>query len=191
MKRTKKILLLSIIALICIFIIFNPYGHSEYYPGKRSIVNVIEINAPVEKVFSYLGNSANASIWSVYVDHITPLNPDEIPDGQVGSKRRCFQNPDEKGLQWDETILINEKNKRRRISIYNLVDFPMEAKGLATEQLYEVIDNNRTKLIFSVFYLEEPDAITSFKTFVGSWYINYIFKRNLVNIKTEVEKLNG
>lgn len=191
MKNFKKTLLILLLLFLCIFYIFNPYGHSEYYQGRRSIVNIIEINAPVEKVFKYLGNSANASKWSVYVDHITPLNADKIADGQVGSERRCYQNPDEKGLQWDETVLINELNKRRRISIYNLVDFPMKADGLTTEQLYFPIDSSRTKLVFSVFYLDEPDKMTSFKTFIGSWYIQYIFKRNLLNIKTEVEKLNG
>lgn len=187
MKKAKKILLVILLILFAIFYFFNPFGYSKYYPDERAIINTIEINAPAEEVFAYLGNSANAAKWSVFVDHISPLNPQEVSDGQVGSKRRCFQNPDEKGLRWDETILINEQNKRRRISIYNLIDFSIEADGLATEQLYESLENGRTRLIFSVFYLEKPDAITTFKTFIGSWYIQYIFKKNMENIKTEVE----
>lgn len=189
MKIFKGILFVLLLLFGVVFI-FTPYRkHSDIYDGSRFISNEILINAPAGKVYQYLGDSDNASTWSVFVDHIIPLNADSIPDGQVGSRRRCYKNADQKGLQWDETILINETNKRRRISCYNLKGFPMVADNIATEQIYTPTGDDRTNLEFTVFYLREPDQWTFFKTIIGGWYIKYIFYRNMENIKKEVENL--
>lgn len=87
----------------------------------------VEINAPAEKVYNYLGNSAHAGEWSVFVDHITPLNTDSVADGSAGSRRRCFTTAAETGATWDETITQNIPNKKREIIIYNMINFPMVA----------------------------------------------------------------
>ncbi len=148
----------------------------------------IEIDAPVDSVYAYLGNSANAAQWSVWVDHITPLNADVVPDGKAGSLRRCFQNADEQGLRWDEEILIAEHGHRRRLSIFGLVDFPMEATGLATEQRYLSLPGNRTALTFTVFYLNPPTPWDYTKTLLGAWLIRDIFQDNMLNIKKKIEQ---
>lgn len=189
MKTLTKVLLIIAGLLVLLLFVVNPYRYHAEYNGRRSIVQKIEINAPPETIFKYLGNSANAATWSVFVDHITPLNPNEVPDGQVGSQRRCFTREDETGSTWDETLLIVEPYKRRRISCYNLKDFPLIAEGLNTEQIYNDLGNNKTELVFTVFFNKKPDAFTAFKTRIASWVIKYIFKGNMENIKTESEKL--
>lgn len=165
---------------------FSPYYyHPEY--GKKMIAHTVEIDAPVEKVFAYLGKSANASRWSVFVDHITPL-PNGVPDGQAGSLRRCFCNSNEQGTQWDEEITLVEKNKRRQLRIFNMVDFSMTAQGLRTEQLYTDLGHGKTKLTFTVFYMNhEPSLWEEFKTHIASYKMKKIFRDNMNNIKQLVE----
>lgn len=40
----------------------------------------------------------------MFVDHISPLNADQVPDGHVGSTRRCFCYANEQGRMWDEML---------------------------------------------------------------------------------------
>src|ERR1041384_7916907 len=104
MKIFKRIFLGIIILLILVLggvVIFSPYGTQEGYTYKL-ISNTIEISAPVDSVFAFLGNSANASRWSVFVNHITPINIDSVADGKVGSRRKCYCNADESGKKWEE-----------------------------------------------------------------------------------------
>ncbi|MFN0034882.1 MAG: hypothetical protein ACKVUS_07445 [Saprospiraceae bacterium] len=120
--------------------------------------------------------------------HITTLNADAVPDGEVGSLRRCFQNADEQGLRWDEEIILNEPAQRRRLTIFNLIGFPMQAEGLATDQIYEPISGGKTRLTFAVFFQSPPSFWTTFKTFLGAWKIEDIFRQNMDNIKANIEK---
>ena len=138
--------LLSVLASITLIftsmIYFSPFGkydEASYKLLKHSVV----INAPVEKVFQYLGNSANATKWSVFVDHITPLNINEVADGKMGSIRRCFVKANETGMIWDEIITEVIPNKKRQLLVYDLVNFKMTADNLATEQLYEKIGDKK------------------------------------------------
>lgn len=180
-------ILLFVIVATAAMIYFSPYRTHEGFPYKV-MKHSIEINAPAEKVYEYLGNSANASDWSVFVDHITPLNTDSVPDGAVGSRRRCFVNPDETGTRWDETITENTPNTKRQITIYNMIDFPMRADNLATEQIYKKINDNSTDLTFTVFYLNaKPSFWDELKTHIASYKIISIFKGNMDNIKKIVE----
>jgi DNA-binding transcriptional ArsR family regulator len=161
---------------------------SPYQYGKPMTYSVT-INAPRELVFQFLGNSANASRWSVFVNHISTLNPSEVPDGKVGSRRRCFVNADEKGTQWDELITEVVPNEKRELSIYNLVDFPMVANNLYTEQIYESINENQCRLTFSVFYKNtEPTVFEHLKTYLAAYKICSIFERNMLNIKRIIEE---
>ncbi|MEY4903395.1 MAG: hypothetical protein RLZZ292_1210, partial [Bacteroidota bacterium] len=135
-------LILAILGLI----VCSPYHHGQ------AMSHSITINAPKEKVFQFLGNSANAARWSVFVNHITTLNASEIPDGHVGNRRRCFVSQNEQGTQWDELITEVVPNEKRQLSIYHLVDFLLVADNLLTEQHYESINENQCKLTFSLFY---------------------------------------
>lgn len=187
LKRAAILLGFVIVLLLIALLSFSPF---QIHQGERmpSIQCSIEIDAPADTVYAYLGNSANAAQWSVWIDHITPLNTDVVPDGEVGSLRRCFQNTHERGLRWDEEILVEEQGHRRRLSIFNLVDFPMEATGLATEQIYRTLPGNSTNLTFTVFYLNTPTPWDYTKTLLGAWLIRDIFQDNMLNIKKKIEQ---
>src|SRR5687768_2023175 len=127
---------IAVLLLMAGLYIFSPYRHQVGFAYKL-IKHSVLINVAPDSVFRFLGNSANARRWSLYVHHIAPLNANEVPDGTVGSKRRCFCNADETGTQWDEVLTRVVPNEKRQISCYNLVDFAMSTKGLGTEQLYK------------------------------------------------------
>lgn len=188
--KTKKIILITVFTLalsLIIMIITSPFGTKEGFKYKL-IINSIEINAPADSVYSFLGKSSNAAKWSVFVNHINPLNSDKIPDGQVGCQRRCFQNADEKGLLWDEEITVAERGIRRQLTIFNMKDFGLEAPGLATEQIYEPINENQTKLSFTLFYLNNnPSIIDLLKTYFSAFVVKSIYERNMTNIKSIIE----
>lgn len=187
MKRRSKWrflwLLPSIVACLTgILFVFSPYRSNTFYSGK-AVVSSVVINATPQEVYTYLGNSAHARQWSVFVDHITTLNEDSIHDGAVGSRRRCFCRADEQGMQWDELTTINEKDTKRRLLIYRLVHFALTADGLATEQIYTPLSNHKCRLTFTVFFENKPGFIDDFNMHFAAWYIHYILDRNLANIK--------
>lgn len=169
-----------------------PYKKYEGYNYKLILCS-IEINTPVDCVYNYLGNSSNAHYWSAVVDHITPLNPDSFSDGMPGSRRRCFTNENETGKIWDEYIVLTEHNKRRQLTIYNPKKFKLWVDNLATEQRYETISANKTRLYFSLFFLyHEPTFSERIKMRLSARKINRVFKKNLQRIKQKVEeKYNG
>lgn len=189
-SRLGKILLYILLFLIvatAAMIYFSPYGTHEGFPHKV-MKHSIEISAPANAVYNYLGNSANASEWSTFVDHITPLNTDSVADGAIGSRRRCFTTAAETGATWDETITENIPNTKREIIIYDLKDFPMVANNLATEQLYKPISHDKTNLTFTVFFKDaQPTLWESFKTYIAAYKIIDVFKGNMENIKRIVE----
>ncbi len=193
MKKLKKIglVLLCVILLFTLaIIILSPFGSKAGFEYKL-VVHTVEINAPVDSVYSFLGKSGNARKWSVFVNHIVPINADRVSDGKVGSQRRCFQNEDEKGLQWDEEITVATTNQRRQLIIFNMVDFPITAKGLATEQIYESLTPTKTKLSFTLFYLNHaPSFADLLKTYYAGFKVKDIYERNMANIKRIVETGN-
>lgn len=191
MKTNKKRILVIILSVVIIgifgMIIFSPFGSNKNFPYKL-VIHSVEINAPADSIYSFLGKSSNASKWSVFVNHIIPLNSNEVPDGKVGCKRRCFQNADEKGLQWDEKITVADKNQRRQLTIFNMVDFGVKAEGLATEQIYEPISPTKTKLSFTLFYINNnPSILDLLKTYFSAFEVKSIYERNMANIKSIIE----
>ena len=190
MKRLKKIISWIAAALVTgsVFaLIFSPYGKHKGFDYKL-VKHTIEIDAPVEKVFGFLGNSNNAQRWSVYVHHITPLNADSFPDGTPGGRRRCFQQADEKGIRWDELITIVEKNRRRQLTCYDLKAFPMMADNLATEQIYEELPGGRCRLSFTLFFRDGRSTwLDELKTYLGAYKVKSIYEDNMANIKRIVE----
>jgi uncharacterized protein YndB with AHSA1/START domain len=170
---------------------FSPY-HSYDGFSYKLVKQTIEINAPREAVFKFLGNSKNASRWSVFVHHINPLNSDSFADGKPGGRRRCFCNADETGRRWDELITEVVPGTKRQLVTYNFKDFPMTAEHLATEQLYESISENKCRLTFTVFFKDSaPGLFETFKTNIAAYTIKSIFEKNMANIKRLVEEENG
>lgn len=189
-KKLLKFLgyfLVIVFVATVLMIVFSPYGHKPDSTVKRVEYSVI-INAPVEDVFAYLGNSDNAKNWSVFVDHINTLNADEVADGAVGSLRRCFVNADETGTHWDEETVEVILNEKRRLTIFNMQGFPMSAENLATEQLYKALEENQCELTFTVFFTSDsPGLFDQLKMYFAAYRIKSIFKGNMENIKRDVE----
>ncbi len=166
----------------------SPYGQQEGFSYKLLTQSVI-INAPSKHVFDYLGNSEHAKDWSVFVNHITPLNEMEIEDGKVGSIRRCFTQADENEMYWDEVTTEVVPNKKRQLLIYNYHKFPMVTTDLVTEQLYEKINKEQTQLTFTVFYkTATPSYIQELKLYWVAYQIQPIFEKNMENIKSLIEQ---
>jgi len=185
-KSIGVIISLLVIALI-IAVISSPYGKSEGF-DYRLVKHTVHIDASKDSVFSFLGNSANARKWSVFVHHISPLNDDSIPDGLPGSKRRCYCKADETGTRWDETILEVQPGKRRLLSCYAFIGFPITAEGIATEQIFESNSDGTTDLTFTFFIKDrEPSLSEYLKLHIGSYKLHSIFKQNLENIKAICE----
>ena len=189
-SKAKKIVLILLAAIslgLLIMIITSPFGQQKGFTYKL-VIHTTEINAPVDSVYNFLGNSYNAAKWSVFVNHISPLNNDKVQDGFIGCQRRCFKNEDEQGLQWDEEITVAEPNKRRQLTIFNLKDFSLSAEGLATEQIYESISNGKTRLSFTLFYLNgNPSVPDLLKTYFAAFEVKSIYERNMANIKKIIE----
>lgn len=189
MKLLKKIIFFLAFLAILLFalVFFSPYSIQQNYNTKVIIESVL-INKTPEEVYNYVGNSDNAKDWSVYVDHISSLNSNSNKDGEIGSKRRCFKNKNEKGAQWDEEILINEKFKRRRLNIYNASGFTFMAQNLMTEQLYEEIDG-KCKLSFTLFVKEGKNTFfDDLKISLAGYFIVPIFEQNIQKVKEILEK---
>lgn len=178
---------LFVSVVLVLMVVFSPYSRQG---DQRMIAYSLVIDAPTELVFDYLGNSENASDWSVFVDHISTLNGGEIPDGSVGSIRRCFVHADESGTQWDEEIVVLIPYEKRRLTIFNMQDFPMTAAHLVTEQLYRKITDDQCELTFTVFYDQEhPGLLSHLKLYFAAYRMQRIFKQNMENIKRNVEEL--
>lgn len=187
MRKLFLYILLFFSLLIAGVIAFSPYSSHKRFSNKL-IKHSIDINAPAEKVFEFLGNSGNASRWSSFVSHITVLNSNSFADGTAGSRRRCFRYKNENGMQWDELITEAIPNKKRQLSIYNLKDFSMTAHHLATEQIYESISENKCRLTFTVFFKDaKPTVWETIKIYIAAFIIKPIFKNNLSNIKRITE----
>lgn len=191
MKSSIKKIGLTVCSILIIgfatLIVISPFGNKKDFPYKL-VIHSVEIDAPVDSVYRFLGNSSNAAKWSVFVDHIDPLNSQLVADGKVGCRRRCFKNTNEQGLQWDEEITVSDPNKRRQLTIFNMQDFSIRAEGLATEQLYEPISEHKTRLSFTLFYLNaKPSVADLLKTYVSAFKVKHIYKQNMANIKRIVE----
>ena len=189
-KRLRKVVLWLVVILtigILAAVYFSPYGTHKGFSYKLLKSTVI-VNVPVDSAYQFLGNSNNAKRWSVYVDHISTLNSNETPDGTPGSIRRCFCYANEKGQRWDERITLVEPNKRRQLITYNLVDFSMQANGLASEQRYTKLCENIYGITFTLFFANhKPGFWDEFKTYLGAYRASSIFEQNLANIKRILE----
>lgn len=190
-RKGKKGIVYFILGLLILFfttIAFSPFGQKDGVEGPQ-LVHSITIKAPVKAVFNYLGDSENARDWSVFVDHINTINAEEVPDGEVGSERRCFVNEDESEVIWDERITEVIPNRKRRLDIFNMQGFSMQAENLVTEQLYTSLDSNTTVLSFTLqFKKGKSSFLDRLKTYLGGYQIKSIFKENMNNIKSFVEK---
>ena len=183
MRNTIYAVVAFVVSIICL-IAFSPFKKN----GSEYALEVgIEINCPPSKAFEYLGNSEHASQWSAFVDHISPLNEDVIPDGSLGSIRRCFRKSNEDGMIWDEEIITYHSDSLRTLSIYNLQGFFISTTHLYTKQKYTPTSKG-THLIFGLYKkLDETKWLDVLKLKITGHYIKYIFNKNLRGIKSKIE----
>lgn len=184
--KFKRIVLYVLSAIVVIFVgllIFSPFS-KQNGSSKPILLCSIEVNVSADSLFNYLGNSSNASKWSSFVDHISTINADEHIDGTVGSVRRCYVQADEEGMRWDEEILEIIPNKKRLLSIFNFEEFAITSPGLVTEQIYESITDQKTKVSFSLYFKSDaPGFFNIVKMKLSGYRIKSIFDKNLQNIK--------
>lgn len=189
----KKIIIpaLGTLLIISAWFFTNPFKYNKT-TGLYQLENQITINQPVENVFNYLGNSANASKWSSYVSHINSLNSNEVNDGALGSIRRCFKNKNGEGVFWDEEIVNVKVNELRQLTVYNLNGFLIKADSLFTQQKYTSLSDKETSLVFGLYKPKTTNNhfVDWLKLQVSGHYVAYIFYKNLNNIKKEVEGLS-
>lgn len=147
----------------------------------------VEIRKACAWVWDYLGDSSHASEWSIFVNHITPLNTPQVADGGAGSIRRSFQNADETGLRWDEHF-EEVTSSRRRLRIFNVVDTPLPTTALLlTDQIYEPIGRDHCRLSFTLFFGGKPSLGDAIKIRLAGHVVNRTFRANLSNIKRLIE----
>lgn len=176
-----------VIVLFSVLWLFSPYRRQKGFEYPL-IKNTVGINAPVDSVFMFLGNSANAAKWSVFIHHITTLNASAVADGQVGSQRRCFRYANEKGTRWDEVITQVVADNNRQIRCYNLIGFPISSEGLGTEQLYRPLGPDKCALTFTLYYTNrDPSWLEELKIKFAGFFVKGIFIQNMNNIKRMVE----
>jgi len=194
-KVSKKTLAITSILLggflfsILLTVLFSPYGYDKER-GFKLVKTSILIAAPSNAVYAYLGNSENAKHWSVFVDHINPLNSNLVTDGMEGSIRRCFVNENEKGQSWDEEVLTVEHNKLRMLSCFGFYQFPITAGTLNTEQIYEQTDEKHCLLSLTLFFPpEEATFVKDLKLYWAAYKVADIFDDNLENIKKLNERI--
>lgn len=176
----RNLLFFLIIGMV--FLWFNsPYG--KY--SKSPIVTSVHIEAPCQKVYEYLGNSDHARDWSVYVAFLETLNSEEVPDGEVGSKRMCYTQEDKQGFSWEEEVLEIKKGKYRKISCYSFQNLFVNTSDLITEQVYEE-ETDGCKLSFTLDYAKKPSFWELVKIKYSAYKIKSVFEGNIENIKKEM-----
>lgn len=158
---------------------------------SEAVSESVEINAPVEKTWAYASDSLQAVNWSIYFDHISPLEGPS-PDGQIGSLRRCFRNKDESGYAWDEVIINVEPQKLRQIVTYNFINYPFnfahENEYVFVRQLYESLGPDKSKLTFQTIPRNESNPFFRFIFWISRGKTGEIFLKNLENIKAAIEE---
>lgn len=123
----------------------------------------LTVDAPVQAVWDYGSDSTRAAEWSVYFDHIVPIEGDGLArDGTVGAYRICFRNADRTGPRWAETTEAATPLEHREIHTFDVRGFQFGALAKFTEhevhQDYEAIDDGTSRLTFRS-RLRRPDGL--------------------------------
>ena len=190
-ERIAGSLVAGVSLVVALFVAFSPYREHAGF-AQPLIRQSVDVDAPCAAVFDYLGDSAHASDWSVFVDHITPLNTDSVPDGALGSVRRSFRKADETGMRWDEDFIAVEPARLRRLRIYDVRNVALQSRtGLLTEQVYEPLTADRCRLSFTLFFDGEPTLRDRVAMTFVAYPLSRIFESNIGNVKRIVEAEAG
>jgi hypothetical protein len=170
-------------------------------PGGPGVYEyTVSIAAPIDSVWRYVGNSANAREWSVYFHHITPLDTSRTgvplpPDGTIGSVRVCYRRADETGPTWDEVVTGLDSTgteRHRRIRTYRLRGFGGMQGWLARRTEYSVTQiyqerGDSTALTFRTQLLRPDNDVMRWAFAREADEVVRVFRLNLENIKAALE----
>lgn len=117
------------------------------------IHHAVTVDAPVEAVWEYGSDSTRAAEWSVYFDHIVPIEGEGLaPDGTVGAYRICYRHADRTGPRWGETTEDATPLQHREIHTFDLRGFQFGPLAKLTEhevhQDYAAVGSDSTRLTF-------------------------------------------
>lgn len=169
--------------------------------GPSVYQHTVHIHAPIDSVWTYVGDSSTAREWSVYFHHISPLDTSRtgqpLPsDGAVGSVRVCHRFADETGPLWDEEVLALDATGPERFRIlrtYRLRSFRGATGWLARQtqhyavQIYRLLNDTTTALTFRTRLAYPDNAFMRWAVDQRAESIQRIFRLNLVNIKAAIE----
>ena len=160
---------------------------------EHSYKEFVIIDASQKEVWDYLSDNSNAKMWSVFFDHISTLETTDsnVSEGGVGSVRRCFRNPNEQGISWDEITVKAEPYHLRQIHTYNIQNWPVKdfnTLEFDVYQTYEKLGKNKTKLSFTTNLKSPQTAYAKWLFYLAKWETLRVFKVNLENIKAHIEQ---
>jgi hypothetical protein len=177
---------LAVLALAIGLIVNSPYERQEG-SGRRLLATSVDIDAEPDSVYRFLGDPANLDRWSGYVHHCAPLNADSLPEGALGSRRRCFCAPDGAGRRWDETLVEAVPGKKRGMALHDFAGFSAAPDSLVMEQSYATLGNGGCRLTFSLYFPGEPGWRETLQMYFAAYSIKGIFARDLARIKRVTE----
>ena len=187
-RRTAPLVTILLLwGLLAAAFVFSPYKRQAGF-AYPVLIQSIDIAAGADSAFAYLGDSRHAGQWYKFVDHVSLLNADSVPDGATGSRRRCFCKRDESGRRWDETVLESVPGRLRRFALHDMVGFSAASRHLATDQIYTSLPGGRCRLTFTLYFTSaKPDWKESFTLYFAAYAVKNIFVRNLGEIKRILE----
>lgn len=169
--------------LVLIFMISNLLMGCWYQEGR------IIIDAPIDEVWRYTGDSTMAAEWSVFFDHIEPQPG--IPDGNVGALRRCFRRADKTGLTWDEITTNVVPYRYRQLRTFNIKNSPIPGMEQFEFDVYHhliPIGPNQTELVFASKVIKSKMTLKTLTANIKAGRAaEKVILLNLENIKRAIE----
>jgi hypothetical protein len=153
----------------------------------------VDIAAAADSVFLFLGDTANARRWSVYVDEVRPLNADSVPPFAAGSRFRRHVRKEGKERRWDETVLEAVPGRKRSLVLYGFEGFSAAPDSLTLEQVLTPLEDadgrevGACRLTFNLYFTRGPGWKETLQMFFAAYAIKGIFSRDLENVKRILE----
>ena len=181
------------LALAAGLIVKSPY---QRQPGAafRMLSHGVDIAAAADSVFLFLGDTAQAGRWSVFVDEFRPLNADSVAPWGAGSRFRCFVRKEGKERSWDETVLEAIPGRKRSLVLYGFAGFSAAPDSLSLEQVITPLldaegrEVGASHLAFRLYFTGAPGWKETLQMFFAAYSIRAIFSRDLENVKRLLEK---
>jgi hypothetical protein len=192
---------MAVLALAVGLIVKSPY---QRHPGTghRMLSQGVDIAAAADSVFLFLGDTADAGRWSVYIDAIKPLNADSVTPWAPGSRFRCFvrkgrnagkEGTDGKERSWDEIVREAVPGRRRSLVLYGFAGFSAAPDSLTLEQVFTPLKDadgrevGASRLDFNLYFTREPGWKETLQMFFAAYSIQGIFSRDLAAVKRVLE----